>query len=127
MPPWLLKPYGEGTRVTQQRYFNKRLCSARVVSEHAYGTLKGCWRILYKKVDCDMDNIQAIIMACILLHNICIFRNDPCKPRWRLKVEELNLIRGNGEQSNNSSIIRKILMSWLCTIKAIRNAAHTGN
>ena len=38
--PWLLKPYNEGTRVPKQRYFNKRLCSARVVSEHAYGMLK---------------------------------------------------------------------------------------
>jgi len=46
---WFLKPYKEGTRVTNQRYFNRRLCSARVVSEHAYGMLKGWWRILYKK------------------------------------------------------------------------------
>lgn len=46
---WLLKPYKEGTRVTKQRYFNRRLCSARVVSQHAYGMLKGRWRILYKK------------------------------------------------------------------------------
>jgi len=43
---WLLKPYKEGTRVLKQRYFNRRLCSARVISEHAYGMLKGWWRIL---------------------------------------------------------------------------------
>lgn len=55
--PWLLKPYKEGTRVPKQRYFNKRLCSARVVSEHAYGMLKGRFRILYKKTECSLDNI----------------------------------------------------------------------
>lgn len=38
---WLLKPYKEGTRVPQQRYFYMRLCAARVVYEHAFGMLKG--------------------------------------------------------------------------------------
>ena len=47
--PWLLKPYKEGTRVPLERYFNLRLCSARVVLEHACGMLNGRWRILYKK------------------------------------------------------------------------------
>ncbi|XP_046858673.1 protein ALP1-like [Xenia sp. Carnegie-2017] len=79
---WLLKPYKEGMREPQKRYFNRRLYSARVVSEHAYGMLKGRWRILYKKTECHLDNIQILIMTCILLHNICIDRNDPCKPRW---------------------------------------------
>ena len=46
---WHLKPYREGKRVPKQRYFNRRLCSARVVSQNAYGMLKGRWRILYKK------------------------------------------------------------------------------
>ena len=40
---------------------------------------------------CDLDNLQ-IIMTCILIHNICIHMNDPCKLRWRLEVNELNLI-----------------------------------
>lgn len=52
-----LHPYGEipfatvgdsafdpdGIRVHRERYFNKRLCSAWVVSEHAFGMLKGRW------------------------------------------------------------------------------------
>ena len=91
--PWLLKPYKECTRVPKQKYFNKRLCSARVVSEHAYGMLKGRWRIIYKKTECHLDNISLLIMTCIALHNICIHRCDPCKPRWRLDIQELNLIR----------------------------------
>ena len=45
--PWLLKPYDENTcRGPRERYFNRRLSSARVVSEHAYGMLKGRWRFL---------------------------------------------------------------------------------
>ena len=119
--PWLLKPYKEGTRVPQQTYFNMRLCSARVVSEHAYGMLKGRWRILYKKTECALDNIKVIIMVCICLHNICIHRNDPCKERWRLKVNELNLIRGSG-QAGDADTIREVISNWLWGIREERDA-----
>ena len=40
---WLLKD----TRDPKQRYFNTKFCSARVVTENAYGMLKGRFRILY--------------------------------------------------------------------------------
>ena len=46
---WLIKAYIENTRDNQKKYFNKRLCGARVVTENAYGMLKGRWRILFKK------------------------------------------------------------------------------
>ena len=38
---WLLKAYGDKTKDSQQRFFNKRMPSARVVTENAYGMLKG--------------------------------------------------------------------------------------
>ena len=42
-PPisWLSKSYKDDTRDPQQKHFNKKLCSARVVTENAYGMLKG--------------------------------------------------------------------------------------
>ena len=46
---WLLKMYNENTRDKQQKYFNKRLRGARVVTENVHGMLKGRWRFLYKK------------------------------------------------------------------------------
>ena len=74
---WLMKPYSESARDPRKRYLNKTLCSARDVSEHAYGMLKGRWRILYKKTECKLKNIRQVIMACFALHNICIARDDP--------------------------------------------------
>ena len=38
---WLLKCFSEYTRDLKERYYNKKLCSARVVTENAYGMLKG--------------------------------------------------------------------------------------
>ena len=46
---WLIKAYNENTRENQKKYFNKQLCGARVVTENAYGMLKGHWHILFKK------------------------------------------------------------------------------
>lgn len=116
---WLMKPYNESTRDPRKRYLNKRLCSARVVSEHAYGMLKGRWRILYEKTECKLKNIWHVIMTCIALYNICIARADPCKPRWRLEVCKLHLIRnrGNGEESiGEADQVRMRITDWLWDI-----------
>ena len=48
---WLIKAYNENTRGNLKKYFNKRLCGARVVTENAYGMLKERWRILFKKTE----------------------------------------------------------------------------
>ena len=48
--PWLLKGYPKETKVPQQRHFNKKLCSTRVVTENAYCMLKGRWRIQSAKL-----------------------------------------------------------------------------
>ena len=82
----LIKCYNENTRDPQQRYFNKMLCSARLVSENTYGLLKGRWHFLSKKNEAQLENLRYIIMACTALHNLCIPENDPCKPRWQLEV-----------------------------------------
>ena len=114
--PWLLKCYNEETRDPQQRYFNKKLCSARVVTENAYGMLKGRWRILYKKTECRMFNLKYIIMAAIMLHNLCISYNDPCEPRWRLEVRELALFRKDvvrREDKDMSDLNRLKISNWL--------------
>ena len=51
-------------------------------------------------------------MACIALHNICVHRNDPCKSRWRLEVNELNLICGSG-QAGDDHTTREAIADWL--------------
>ena len=45
---WLIKCFNEETRDPKERYFNEKLCSARVVTENAFGMLKGRFRFLYK-------------------------------------------------------------------------------
>ena len=54
--------------------------------------LKGRWRIIYKKCECKSYNIKYVIMTVLLLHHICIDKNYPCKQRWRLSVDDTDLI-----------------------------------
>lgn len=76
--PWLMKPYPRIGHLTRsQRNFNRQLSKLRVNVENAFGFLKGRWRCLgtgalYE----DIDLVPHTIIACCILHNICIDMND---------------------------------------------------
>lgn len=119
---WLLKAFPDTTKDATEMNFNAKLRSARVVSEHAYGMLTGRWRILYQKTECRRSNITAVIMCCIALHNLCIKRNDPCNPRWKLEVEDLNIIRKATKRTQDRMLaqgIRQKITSWLWSLHGL--------
>ena len=69
--PWLIKPYNFGSALTRSdKLFNKKFCSARVTGERAFGILKARWRCLLKRLDNQMENVLAAVIACCVLHNI---------------------------------------------------------
>ena len=61
-------------------------------------------------------------MAAAVLRNICIYQNDPCNPRWRLKVEDFGLRnletqRWEGQNSKNEDIeVSRKIRHWLWKI-----------
>ena len=57
----------------KERYYNLKLSS----TEKAYGILKGLWRILYKETEMKIHNLKYMIMGCVILHSLCIAKNDP--------------------------------------------------
>ena len=88
------------TNDEREGYYSIKMNSARVVTENCYGMLKSRWRILYKKKESKVFNLKYIIMACVMLHNFCIAKHDPCNLRSCLSVEELEL--------NNTVIKRRV-------------------
>ena len=76
MKTWLMKPYTNAVLTARQKYFNYRLSRARMVTEGAYGQLKGRWRILYRKCESSANSVKIMTLACVVLHNICISRQD---------------------------------------------------
>ena len=50
MRTWLLKPHGDAILPEKRRYFNYRLSRAWMISEGAFGKLKGRWQVFLKDV-----------------------------------------------------------------------------
>ena len=74
---WLIRPFKQTGRLSPEKVrFNKEVAKARIVVEHAYGYTKGRWRVLQKRLDEDTDRVPDTIVACCVLHNICLLAND---------------------------------------------------
>lgn len=74
----LLVPYKDNGRLTErQKNYNYCLSSTRMTVERSIGLLKARFRILLDKLPMRrIDVIPNYIMACCVLHNICLMRND---------------------------------------------------
>ena len=47
-------------------------------------------------------------MACAMLHNVCIVRNDPCKPRWCLTVDKLEYSKDSKVTESQMKMLQKL-------------------
>ena len=87
--PWLMKPYIESASSTPAEHtFNYYQSRARMVVENAFSRLKGRWRCLLKRLDCDLNNVPNIVLSCVVLHNICERAGDNCEREWILDEQE---------------------------------------
>ncbi|XP_030612228.1 protein ANTAGONIST OF LIKE HETEROCHROMATIN PROTEIN 1 [Archocentrus centrarchus] len=74
---WLMKPFSDtGRLTTQQQIYNYSISGARSVVEMAFGRLKGRWRCLLKRSNCNLKLTKKMVLACCVLHNICEERGD---------------------------------------------------
>ncbi|XP_070551692.1 uncharacterized protein [Ptychodera flava] len=111
--PNLMKPFYDSGRLTsQQNQFNKRLSSARMVIENAFGRLKGRWRCLLKRNDCKLDIMPTVISACCVLHNLCEQHRNPFNDRWLQGIGEFE---GPDDQANvpddiTGTVVRHAIM-----------------
>ncbi|XP_070571964.1 uncharacterized protein [Ptychodera flava] len=111
--PNLMKPFSDNGRLTpEQNQYSKRLSSARIVIENAFGRAKGRWRCLLKRNDCNLDIIPTIISACCILHNLCEFHRNPFNDRW---LEGIDDFEGPNEHGNvpddiTGTIIRQAIL-----------------
>lgn len=75
--PQLLVPYKDNGNLTEaQKHFNFKLSAARSTTERSFALLKGRFRCL-KYLDVQrIDWVPIYIMACCVLHNICLDNHD---------------------------------------------------
>ena len=85
---WLMKPYANTVPTPQQQYFTYRLSRARMVVEGAFGMLKGRWRVLMRKSECEEETLKLMSLACVVLHNSeftirdAVTEDDSWRPRY---------------------------------------------
>ena len=74
---WMTKPYAYSPNLTRaEKRFNKKLSSARVSLERAFGLLKARWRCLLKRLDDQIESISEVIIPCFALNNFCQLENE---------------------------------------------------
>lgn len=74
---YLMRPYRRSHRLNaRQKLFNKVLSKSRVVIERAFGFLKNRFRRLYFLHRMNVEDIVSTILACCILHNICLANEE---------------------------------------------------
>nr|XP_047144517.1 uncharacterized protein LOC105849992 [Hydra vulgaris]XP_047144518.1 uncharacterized protein LOC105849992 [Hydra vulgaris] len=92
----LLKPYPENLELSEiQKNFNKILCGARRVVENVFGRVKARFRVICKRMECDINFATRIVNACVTLHNICEYYDDIIIIEWLLHHHDDSLAQPN--------------------------------
>lgn len=74
---FLLTPFRQPAAGRGQARFNRRHCSTRSTIERTFGIWKKRFHILGSEIRMKPDKACRIIIACGILHNIAIMRNEP--------------------------------------------------
>ena len=105
---WLMKPFTSAVLTEKQRNFNYRLSRARMVTEGAYGQLKGRWRVLLRKCESRSEDVRTATLACMVLHNICILRKDTIPKKLDLSIDP------STSQRRDREVVRELLQMRAC-------------
>ncbi|XP_071582365.1 putative nuclease HARBI1, partial [Temnothorax nylanderi] len=74
---YMLIPYRDNGHLNNvQRNYNTKLSSTRITIERAFGMLKGRFRKLRYVYMFNTEMIPLLVLACCILHNICIDNED---------------------------------------------------
>ena len=99
---WMMKPYSRRRMTDQERIFNYRLSRARRIVENAFGILAARFGCLLNTLLQDTDTLEAVVLACICLHNLMRIRY-PAMQNAALDQEDDDhvLIPGEWRQGRN--------------------------
>ena len=102
-----MKPYTHNKLTDAQAYYNYRHSSARMVVVQTFGLLKERFQIPFCTNESSVPTVNAITMACCILHNICIVREVTFKYEWILARKDIYTLV-NGEEDDVDVVERNV-------------------
>jgi hypothetical protein len=79
--------------------FNTQHSRTRSVIESGFGRLKTRWRLLLRQNELvNLDNMNTVILACFILHNICEAAGEAPPPAPDELLAELNMHEAEGQE-----------------------------
>ena len=91
-----------------------------MITEAAYGQLKGRWRVLHRKSESTPELVRTITLCCIVLHNICIDRNDILSRKLDLTNDPVT-----GQRRNRDKIRQLLHMGFSSPSRETGKAAES--
>lgn len=111
---WLMKPFSDNRRLTRkQQSSNYRLIWAQVEVENMFGRLKGRWRFLQKRNECDIDLFRMMVTTCCALHNLCECHGEVYNHTWDIAPAGRRRAAGAGEATGEGRAVRNALVQLL--------------
>ena len=106
-----------------------------MVTECAFGQLKGRWRLLYRKSEVNQHSLKVNILVCIVLHNIFIGKGDGISHKLDFSYDKNDNARKSPEElrkilkmvssksyldtSKGAEILRNNICDYLCRKKEL--------
>ncbi|CAG2251641.1 unnamed protein product [Mytilus edulis] len=111
---WLMRPFSDfGNLTYEQKTFNYKHSSTRMVVEGSFGRLKGRWRCLLKRLDVATVRVPYVVCSCCTLHNFCEVHGDGINEQWLNGVvggqDNVFLANLQNNQNNYAENIRVLL------------------
>ncbi|XP_066599949.1 putative nuclease HARBI1 [Prorops nasuta] len=119
---YVMIPYKDNGHLSfEEKNYNHILSSSRIIIERAIGLLKGRWRFILDKLPMRRtDLIPYYIIACTVLHNICLLRGDEEieYPIILDETEDAGPLEITPEQHQGGIIKRDEIKIYLTTLRS---------
>lgn len=125
---FVMVPYKDNGHLSADEIcYNNALSRSRMIIEQAIGLLKGRWRYILDKLPMRrIDLIPYYIIACCILHNICLMQGDEIEYPVILpnEIEDAGLLTITPEQQQEGIIKREQIKNSLAVNMNLNEDIH---
>ncbi|XP_023235760.1 protein ANTAGONIST OF LIKE HETEROCHROMATIN PROTEIN 1-like [Centruroides sculpturatus] len=109
---WLMRPILHSNLSKEEENFNNSISNVLTAIKETFARLKGRWKILMRRCDIKLEDVNKIIVACCILHNICEKNGDAFLNEWY--VDNIDnpvlILQNNNEISDDATVKRNKLI-----------------